>query len=96
MKNLHAVVLLLTKDNDFGLEQAATAEETAGKLSADLEILCANDSIQQSQQSLKFVQADPDDRLTGIIFEPVGGLLFSRWRTPWWRLACVGRFALRS
>lgn len=74
MKKLRVVVSLLTRENDFQLEQAAAAEEAARKLGVNLEILFADsDSIQQSQQILKFVQADADDRPTGIIFEPVGG-----------------------
>src|SRR5260370_7173029 len=43
-------------------------------LGVDVEILYAdNDSIQQSQQILKFVQAEAKSRPDGIILEPVGG-----------------------
>src|SRR5260370_6534085 len=43
-------------------------------LGVDVEILYAeNDSIKQSQQILKFVQAEAKSRSDGIILEPVGG-----------------------
>ncbi|HUK49070.1 MAG TPA: sugar ABC transporter substrate-binding protein [Terriglobales bacterium] len=74
MKKLRVVVSLITQDNDFQIEQAAAAESAAAKLGVDVEILFAdNDSIQQSQQILKFVQAETGRRPDGIIFEPVGG-----------------------
>jgi ABC-type sugar transport system substrate-binding protein len=74
MKRLHVVVSLITQDNDYQLEQAASAQEAAGRLGVDVEILYADgDSIQQSQQVLKFVQAAPESRPDGIILEPVGG-----------------------
>jgi hypothetical protein len=57
-----------------GREQATAAEETAGRLGGDVEILYAdNDSIQQSQQILKFVPPETKSRRDGIILEPVGG-----------------------
>ncbi len=75
MKRLRVVVSLITQDNDYQVEQAAAAEEAARKLGVDVEILYADaDSIQQSQQILKHVQAAPEARPDGIIFEPVGGL----------------------
>ena len=74
MKRLRFLVSLITQDNDYQVEQAAAAEEAARKLGIDAQIFYAdNDSIQQSQQILKFVQCDPEDRPDGIIFEPVGG-----------------------
>lgn len=74
MKRLRIVVSLITQDNDFQVEQAAAAEDAAHKLGVDVEILYAdNDSIQQSQQILGFVQAKPESRPDGIILEPVGG-----------------------
>lgn len=74
MKRLHVVVSLITQDNDYQVEQAAAAEEAASRLGFDVEILYADgDSIQQSQQILKFVQAAPEVRPDGIILEPVGG-----------------------
>jgi ABC-type sugar transport system substrate-binding protein len=74
MKRLRVVVSLITQDNDFQVEQAAAAEDAARRLGVDCEILYAdNDSIQQSQQILKFVQVDASARPDGIILEPVGG-----------------------
>ena len=74
MKRLRVVVSLITQDNDYQVEQAAAAEEAASRFGVEVEILYAdNDSIQQSQQILKFVQADPESRPDGIVLEPVGG-----------------------
>ena len=74
MKRLHLVVSLITQDNDFQMEQAASAEEAARKLGVDVQIIFAdNDSIQQSQQLLKFIQSESEPHPDGIIFEPVGG-----------------------
>jgi len=68
------VVSLLTQDNDYQVEQAAAAEEVARTLGVAVQILYAdNDSIQQSQQILKFVQGAQEQRPNGIILEPVGG-----------------------
>ena len=74
MKRLRVVVSLITQDNDYQVEQAASAEEAARRLGVDVQVLYADgDSIQQSQQILSFVQASPADRPDGIILEPVGG-----------------------
>jgi ribose transport system substrate-binding protein len=74
MKRLRVVVSLTTQDNDYQMEQAAAAEEAARKLGIDVEIIFADgDSIQQSQQVLKYVQTEPESRPDGIVFEPVGG-----------------------
>lgn len=74
MKKLRVVVSLITQDNDFQMEQAASAEQAAAKLGVDIQIIFADsDSIQQSQQILSFIQTDPEARPAGIIFEPVGG-----------------------
>src|ERR1019366_5201063 len=76
MKKLSFVVSLFSKDNDYQMAQAADAEQAARTLGVDLRILFANDdSIEQSQQLLSFIQArssanpGPD----GILLEPVGG-----------------------
>jgi len=74
MKKYRLILSLITVDNDFQLEQAEAAEEAARRLEVDVEILFADgDSIEQSQQILRFVQARPGERPDGIIFEPVGG-----------------------
>ena len=68
------MVSLITEDNDYQLEQAASAQESASRHGAEVEIIYAGgDSIQQSQQILKFVQAGRESRPDGIIVEPVGG-----------------------
>ncbi len=73
MKRLHVVVSLVTEDNDYQLAQAASAQEAASRRGVEVEIVYADgDSIQQSQQILKFVQADGESRPDAIILEPVG------------------------
>ncbi len=68
------VVSLITQDNDYQMEQAASAEQAARRLGVGLQILYAdNDSIQQSQQILKVIQAGTDSLPSGVIVEPVGG-----------------------
>lgn len=77
MKKLQFVLSLTTNDNDYQIEQATAAQETAHRLNIDLEILYAdNDSIQQSQQLLKIIQSNSSSHPDGIIFEPVGGTAF--------------------
>jgi ribose transport system substrate-binding protein len=74
MKKLRFLVSLTTNDNDYQIEQAHSAEQAARKLSAELQLLYAdNDAINQSTQILKAVQAAPEDRPDAIVFEPVGG-----------------------
>jgi ribose transport system substrate-binding protein len=64
---------LPTDDNDYQQEQAAAARETAKRLGFDLEIAHAdNDAIRQSDQILKVIQAAPENRPHGILFEPLG------------------------
>jgi ABC-type sugar transport system substrate-binding protein len=65
---------LMTEENDFQLEQAASARRAAEALPVDLQILLAgNDTITQSTQILRAIQGDPALRPDAIIFEPVGG-----------------------
>jgi len=71
MKKLNFLVSLTTDDNDYQIEQAASAEDVARRLGADVQILYAgNDAIKQSQQLLTIIQsgAKPD----AIVFEPAG------------------------
>src|SRR5580700_317727 len=73
MKKLRFLVSLTTKENDYQLEQAASAQEASRRLGVDLEILYAdNDAITQSTQILKVLQTDPQLRPDAIVFEPVG------------------------
>ena len=53
-------------------EQEAAAKATAERLGVELQVLNAEmDSLDQSQQLLKFVQAPPESRPDAIILEPV-------------------------
>jgi len=74
MKKLNFVLSLITQDNDYQIEQAASAEEIAHRLGLDLKIVFAdNDAIQQSQQILQFIQTKSTALPDGIILEPAGG-----------------------
>jgi ribose transport system substrate-binding protein len=74
MKKLTLVLSLITQDNDYQIEQAASAEEAARRLGIDLKIVFAdNDAIQQSQQILQFIQSKSVPLPDGIILEPAGG-----------------------
>jgi len=72
MNKLSVVVSLITDDNDYQLEQAASAQAAAVQLGASVEIVYAdNDAVQQTQQILKFIQ-EPSKRPDAILVEPVG------------------------
>jgi ribose transport system substrate-binding protein len=74
MKKLRFLVSLMTKGNDFQMEQSASAESAARQLGVDVEIVFAdNDAITQSTQVLKAIQVAPEIRPDAIIVEPVGG-----------------------
>ena len=77
MANLRFVVSLTTKENDYQVEQATSAQAAARKLGVDLQILYAdNDPITQSTQLLKAIQSDAVLRPRAIVFEPAGGTAF--------------------
>jgi ribose transport system substrate-binding protein len=72
MEKLSVVVSLITEQNDYQREQAASAQAAALKLGASLQIVYANnDAVQQTQQVLQFIQ-DPKKRPDAILVEPVG------------------------
>jgi ribose transport system substrate-binding protein len=74
MKKLSFLVALITDDNDYQLEQASAAEETARRLGIELKVIYAgNDPINQSQQLLKIIQSSDAPHPDAILFEPVGG-----------------------
>ena len=74
MKKLRFLVSLHTRENDFQVAQARTAEETAHKLGSDVEIVFAdNDAVNQSTQLLKAIQSRVDSRPDAIVVEPFGG-----------------------
>jgi ribose transport system substrate-binding protein len=72
MNKLNVVVSLITDDNDYQLEQAASAQAAAARLGANVRIIYSgNDAVQQTQQILNFIQ-DPSKRPDAILAEPVG------------------------
>jgi ribose transport system substrate-binding protein len=74
MKRFRVVVSLMTRENDYQLEQAASAQESATSLGIDAQIIFAdNDAITQGTQLLKIIQADAAARPDAIVCEPVGG-----------------------
>ena len=79
MAKLRFVVSLITKENDYQMEQTASANATAKELGVEVEIVYAeNDAITQSTQLLKVIQAEPSLRPQGIIVEPLGATTFPR------------------
>ena len=74
MKKLRFLVSLHTRENDFQLAQAQSAEDTARKLGMDAEIIFADDdAVNQSTQLLKAIQGRVESRPDAIVVEPVGG-----------------------
>src|SRR5277367_2734992 len=74
MTKLRFLLSLTTNDNDYQIEQAESAENSARKLGVDLQIIYAgNDAINQSTEILKVVQGAAAERPNAIVFEPVGG-----------------------
>ena len=72
MNMLNVLVSLITDDNDYQLEQAASAQAVALKLGAKVQIVYSgNDAVHQTQQILSFIQ-DPAKRPDAILAEPVG------------------------
>src|SRR5436305_15002066 len=62
------------RDNYYQAEQAVAAQDMAGLLNLDLEVLYAdNDAILHSQQLLNIIQSNSVPHPDGIMFEPVGG-----------------------
>jgi ribose transport system substrate-binding protein len=77
MTKLRFLVSLITKDNDYQMEQAAAAKTAAAELGVEAEIVYAdNDPITQSTQVLKVIQTEPSLRPSGIIIEPLGATSF--------------------
>jgi len=72
MNKLNVVLSLITDDNDYQLEQAASAQAAALRLGINLQVVYAgNDAVHQTQQILKFVQ-EPSKRPDAIVVEPAG------------------------
>jgi len=67
---LRIVLSLITRDNDYQLEQASAAEQAASRLGVQLQVLFAgNDAIQQSTQILNVIQAH-GAQADAILVEP--------------------------
>src|ERR1700724_105196 len=74
MKKLRLLVSLMTRENDYQLEQAASAQQAGTSLGCDSQVVFAdNDAITQGTQLLKIIQADPATRPDAILCGPVGG-----------------------
>ncbi len=74
MKKPQILLSLMTEENDYQLEQAASARRAAVGLPVELQILFANnDTITQSTQILRAIQGEAAQRPDAVIFEPVGG-----------------------
>lgn len=72
MDKLNVLVSLITENNDYQLEQAASAQAAALKLGASVQIVYANnDAVHQTQQILQYIQ-EPSKRPDAIVVEPVG------------------------
>ncbi len=72
-KKLRFLVSLHTRDNDFQVAQARSAEETGRKLGIDVEIIYAgDDAVHQSTELLKAIQSRVESRPDAIVVEPVG------------------------
>jgi ribose transport system substrate-binding protein len=77
MSKLRFLFSLITRENDYQLEQATAATVAAKEIGVDVEIVYAdNDPITQSTQVLKAIQSDPSQRPDGIVVEPLGATAF--------------------
>ena len=73
------LVSLITQDNDYQREQAASAKAAAQEFGIEAEIVYAgNDAITQSTQLLKAIQADTTLRPQAVIVEPLGATPFPK------------------
>jgi ribose transport system substrate-binding protein len=74
MKKLKFLVSLHTRENDFQVAQAESAEQAARQLGIDAEITFAdNNAVNQSTQILKAIQDRVESRPDAIVLEPVSG-----------------------
>ena len=72
MEKMNVLASLITEDNDYQLEQAASAQAAAAKLGVNIQVIFAQgDAVQQTQQLLQFIQ-EPSKRPDAILVEPVG------------------------
>jgi len=74
MKKLRFLVSLHSRENDFQMAQAESAEAAARKLGSEVQIVFADDdAVNQSTQLLKAIQSPVESRPDAIVLEPVGG-----------------------
>jgi ribose transport system substrate-binding protein len=72
MKRLNVLVSLITRDNDYQLEQEAVTETTAKTLQVNAQVIYAEkDAVNQSLQLLNVIQSS-NSRPDAIMVEPVG------------------------
>jgi len=72
MKPLNVLVSLITEDNDFQMEQAASAKDAAARLGAQVQIVYAgNDAVNQNQQVFLAIQR-ASEKPDAILVEAVG------------------------
>jgi len=73
MKKLKFLVSLHTRENDFQIAQALSAEEAASRFGIAAEIVFAdNDAVNQSTQILQAIQNRVESRPDAIVVEPLG------------------------
>jgi ribose transport system substrate-binding protein len=74
MKKLRLLISLMTRENDYQMEQAKSAQQAAASLGCEVHIIFAdNDAVTQGTQLLKIIQGDAATRPDAIVCEPVGG-----------------------
>jgi ribose transport system substrate-binding protein len=72
-RKIRFLVSLHTRENDFQVAQARSAEDAARKLESELEIIYAgDDAVHQSTELLKAIQSPAGSRPDAIVVEPVG------------------------
>jgi ribose transport system substrate-binding protein len=72
-RKIRFLVSLHTRENDFQVAQARSAEDTARKLESNVEIIYAgDDAVHQSTELLKAIQKPAESRPDAIVVEPVG------------------------
>ena len=83
MKRLSFLVSLTNNDNDYQIEQATAAKDSARRLGVDLYLAYAeNDAITQSQQLLKAIQSPAASRPDAICWSPSGAPVYRKSHVP--------------
>jgi ABC-type sugar transport system substrate-binding protein len=78
MEKLRVLISLITKDNDYQLEQAFDAKTSAASLQVETQIVYADsDPIAQGSGIIKAIQSDPSTRPHGVVVEPAGASSFA-------------------